>query len=533
MISEHIQKLLEVAENSHTPEYLIAAPNEPCIEVGHLISHAAQYYEKARYAVDYKEEHVLRRAAIERILKRRLTLTLSLERNGQSLVEELIQAGYLPNDELPESLADKVQHIIDKTVFLTSLIRRTHPGERQSVYEGRLILLATSEIEDFLFPTPIDEATVDAFFRSIKDYVKILNTAMPESEQEIQIYLACRRGLLSNDDGAIFYRLWLMHYPDWQNINSDVAGNKETLQEIAVSFVEISKLIDEQIKTPLHQRLVPKIKNDTIYFSFIRAIVNTQREQARDFFEEEKLLLGEVRRQAEETYAREETRISKSAWRAVFYIFLTKIILAFAIELPYDVVFKKSINYVSLGINVVFHPLLLIAMTKSIHIPKQTNTELVLEGVKHSVYGEGHDQIRIKEKPSKGLLAYIAYGLYFALFLGSVGFIISMLQKLDFNFVASGLFLLFLTFVSYFGLRIRFNARRWIVNTKEEKFLPFLWDLFTLPIIQLGRWLSVKFQSINIFVFIMDFIIESPFKLVLRFLDQFNKFIKEKKEEIY
>ena len=533
MISPHIQKILDIAKSAHVPDYLIPGPNEPRIEVGKLISHAAQYYEKARYAVDYKEEHLLRRTAIERILRRRLTSAYNIEKNGESLVHELIQAGYIPNGELPESIIGKIQNIIDKIVLLASLIRRNNPEEKRLDYERKLISLATSEIEDFLFPTPIDEATVDAYYNTIKNHVEINDSGLSVSELEIQIYLACRRGLLKNDDDTIFYRLWLMHYPQWSSINNDASDNTDDLSHIANEFIEVTELIQEQINHPLHQRLVPKLKNDSIYFSFIRIAIDEHKEHAGDLFAEEGSLTAELRRYIYETYKREDNKVRKSAWRAVIYILITKIILAFAIELPYDAIILKQVNHVALGINVVFHPLLLIAMTRSIHIPKDENTARIIEGVKNIIYNGGREPVRMKAKRSRGILTYIAFILYFALFLASFGFVIFMLRKIGFNIIGIGLFLLFLTFVSYFGLRIRFNARRWIVNTNDEKFLPFLWDLFTLPIITLGRWLSIKFESINIFVFILDFIIETPFKMVLHFLDQFSKFIKEKKDEFY
>ncbi|MCK5027865.1 MAG: hypothetical protein KAS07_05595, partial [Candidatus Pacebacteria bacterium] len=149
------------------------------------------------------------------------------------------------------------------------------------------------------------------------------------------------------------------------------------------------------------------------------------------------------------------------------------------------------------------------------------------------VHGSGHDDIILQAGKTKSAWKYITGMLYLIIFILSFGTILWILNQLHFNFLGIAFFLFFLTFVSYFGLRIRFISRRWLINTNEQKFLSFVWDLFTLPIISLGRWLAIKFASINIFVFILDFIIEAPFKIVLKAIDTFVHFVKEKKDEIY
>src|SRR5574338_1200327 len=51
------------------------APNhEPKITVNRFVSEIANWYEKLRNAMDYRDEEVVLRASIERILKRRLGL---------------------------------------------------------------------------------------------------------------------------------------------------------------------------------------------------------------------------------------------------------------------------------------------------------------------------------------------------------------------------------------------------------------------------------------------------------------------------
>ena len=533
MISKEITKLLDTIQNYTYPDYLVAKDHEPRISIGEMVSRVAQYYEKARYSVEYKEEHLLRRTAIERILRRRLTIDFVQEKNGRAFVVELIQTGYLPNDELPERVLVPIQAIIDKTVFFIQLLEHIYPNDAYSSFRSTTIKLATSEIDELLFPTIIDNSTIEAFYETIKNQINVTRSKKSKEELDIQTYLACRRGLFKDDDTILFYRLWLLHYPQWTHLNEPNEKNDEELKDIAEKFEHIHASIKEQLKSPIQQRLLPKLKNDIIYFLIIRKIVAQNQESSQEVFSSPERLQFAIKDTVEDEYQSIHERITKTAWRSIIYIFITKMVLALAIELPYDIFITQQIQYLTLIINTVFHPLLLFAMTASITEPSIQNTDRITKGVQSIVQGNGHSEIFLQMKKKKTSWQYIAGTIYLSVFILSFGTILLVLNKLHFNILGMIFFIFFLTFVSYFGLRVRFIARRWIVHTGEQKFTVFIWDLLTLPIISLGRWLSIRFASINIFVFIMDFIIEAPFKIMLRAIDTFALFIKEKKDEIY
>ena len=94
-------------------------------------------------------------------------------------------------------------------------------------------------------------------------------------------------------------------------------------------------------------------------------------------------------------------------------------------------------------------------------------------------------------------------------------------------------FLLFLSLVSYFGIKIRYSARELIVVAKKENFLTLILDLLAIPIVRAGRWISRNFARVNVFVFVLDVIIEAPFKSLIEVFEEWLAFIREKKEEIF
>src|SRR3989344_4533133 len=76
----------------------------PTVHVDEVASKVAAFYEQIRTIIDWKEEHLMRRAAIIRKLKRRfldLELNSFSEENtkiAEPFVLELVRGGYFPND---------------------------------------------------------------------------------------------------------------------------------------------------------------------------------------------------------------------------------------------------------------------------------------------------------------------------------------------------------------------------------------------------------------------------------------------------
>src|SRR3989344_1730827 len=100
-LSPYIEKFLDKFEER------LRKPTETegnTLKVSEVLGGLARLYERVRTTIEYKGEHVLRRNAIERILKRRVWEQGSIVENiderkiAEFLVKELIWARYLPND---------------------------------------------------------------------------------------------------------------------------------------------------------------------------------------------------------------------------------------------------------------------------------------------------------------------------------------------------------------------------------------------------------------------------------------------------
>ena len=90
----------------------------------------------------------------------------------------------------------------------------------------------------------------------------------------------------------------------------------------------------------------------------------------------------------------------------------------------------------------------------------------------------------------------------------------------------------FLAFVSFFSIVVTKDVKNLIIVQKRDSFFGFLIDLFYMPIIAVGKWLSGKASKLNFFVFIFDFIIEAPFKVLLDIAEDWTRYVRERKDNM-
>lgn len=517
MLSPHIENALE-GLGKYRESTTNGAKQGPAISVHKLTGKAGAFYEKLRYLIDYKEEHTIRRNAIERIVRRNLSFEGRAE-VGLPLLQEMVSGSYLPNDIVSESVAENIQAIVNKYILL----------ERASgVSRSRVVSLIACEIEHFLYPQLIHELIVEAFYQTIHPHVSYAEEIDPE-KLKAHIYIGCRRSLLEDDNETLFYALVFKRVPELHSMSDD----PEAIAAVAPRFAQAARLIEAEIEDLLGWRLSARLKNHAVYFSVIQEIIRKYGRSANDIFENNEQLSRHIASMMDERYGKQYEQASKSGTRAVIYVLITKIVLGLALELPYERVVLGSADYLALGVNIIFHPLLLFAMAKTVRRPSEQNTSRIIEGVRTMLEGEPIETLYVKPQ-RLGIGSIITFTiLYTMLFAMSFGAILWVLKLLHFNIVSITLFLLFLTLVSYLGLRIRRKAQRWNVTGDDESMLSLLWNFFTIPIVRTGRWLNARFSTVNVFVFLMDFVIETPFKLLLGTFDSFVSFLKEKREDMY
>ncbi len=500
----------------------IIPKDEPLISVSTRASRASFIYERMRAAVDYKEEHLVRRTAIERILRRYISLG-KRQALVENLVDELIHARYLPNDAIPQTKLAELDKLLEKYYRLLGAIPTQEINNPKSLPGWVLNIMAT-EVDEFLLPPHVMHASINAMYEVMNREIHLEDELESDSRSK-QIYIATSRTLYRNEEN-IRYHLWLLYFPGWKQADA------ELIKEVGGNLAGIKARIEADLNHPLRDKLNNVMRKHVVYFSILTEIIAQDPGGAAAALNNHEQFLGKINLACAEHYKRSRFKLRRSIVRSIIYLLLTKFLLAIILEIPVESWLLSRTEVVPLLINIVFPPSLLAIIALSTKIPGPANTELIARGINQIVTGE-NEIIQIKKIRRRPLfiqfLFVLSYGVMFGL---CFGLLIYGLARLNFTFISMFVFLLFLSLVSLFAFRIRRNAQELIVTPPARGLIRSFWSFMTIPVLHAGKWLSTRFAQLNIFIFILDFVIEAPFKSFIKITEEWMNYVNEKKEEI-
>jgi hypothetical protein len=554
------------------------------LEASELAGQMALWYEKVRTAVQYKEEHLLRRAAIYRILKRLITIEQRRKKRQitYAFFLELAMAGYIGQKDANDDNFKKTEKIIARYLKALPLIAEITRNPTDSLeVKGWLLNLASEEIENLInpqkermayiyaiyetlrpkikfslekIPYPLKGSKVGGFQNVAEEYLGVGSLIEPvgnmfsptfrtqkTAENKVKLerllnmltYISIFRNLRRSDRAMIRALVFNIYFPKWTNLNADDDREIEKTIRKLIKKKEEMEIVAEH---PLLGRILFPIKNYMLSASFFFETIMSNSREARAIVSQEFLLHQQIRQQCNMRYAEEKKKLRKRIMRGILYVFLTKMLVALILEVPYEM-FKGTgvIQYHSLFINLLFPPLLLGAIASSVKYPKEDNTKEIIKNAEILIYQQKQTEelknVRVSDQES-AFAERILDLFYIILFFGALFTLIRFLGFIGFNVVAMIIFVIFTGTVSFFGALIRQSIRDLVATKDKEGFFSLLFDTILLPFVRLGRLLSVKFSQINVLIFILDFLIEAPFKFIIRAFEAWFDFLRRKRDEI-
>jgi hypothetical protein len=538
LVADNARQLFqEVYQENNKPKEL--DDEIPKIRVSEIISKMAFYYEKIRNTVDYKEEYLLRKNAIERILRRQIVIEgaiankeAAVKELSEHLLTELIRAGYLPNNSLPETLIGEIGVLIEKYLKLKKYGVDPISSKMQdkSQLVGWVLALAATDIEERLGRNQVEATVVRHMYEILQKNIKLQDDSPYHKDKEIQIYIGIFRNYLKYDNDMLSYILFKYYHPHWDS------ADESAIESIGHDLVHLKEQIDKQVDHPLHGQMNRIISRYTVFYNILIDVIEEDPVNVYESFKKDpKAFPRKIRHMANKRYSVAKSKLWRAGVRSILYIFITKSIFAALLEVPATQFMGQEINNLSLAINIAFPAVLLFLIILFTRIPSDANSAKIIDGINEIVL-VGHERkdpylLRTPKERSKG--TQTVFGVIYAItFLISFGVVVSVLRQINFNIVSIIIFLFFLTLVSFFSIRIRKGAKELVVIEPRESGFSFLVDFFYVPIVSAGKWLSENFSRINVFVFILDFVIEAPFKIFVSIAEDWTKYVKERKDEI-
>ena len=527
-LSHSVQKLISAYSRQRMQDAYTA--DEPKIKVHATISRLVFVYEKTRNAIEYKDEHLLRKNAIERMLKRRLYTEDRRTELGRLLVTELIRARYLPNNAIPERVISEVDVIITKYLALIDRIAPNRLTNERRAHGYWILSIAAAEIEHHLVEPIREDALVESMYGTIRQDVDLAEDIADPEERDLQVYIAIHRALIKSDPGIIRFHLFNYFVPGWL---SNTPGSIEYVQQ---NFVALFQHVEYNLRHPFADRLERFMKRFSILFIILRDLIEENPRGFSSLISKQDVFEEKIREVCTGRYKKAHQKLRRSYVRTIIYIFITKMMLALVLEFPFDRFVLHTTHYLPLAINTLFHPFLMLVIAMSIRFPTKKNTDKVVEFLKKIVYEEPYAGFLYKKKKKffrSRAVRVIFDTIYTVTFLLTFGVLIWLLRTLDFSIVSGFLFIFFFTVISFFGVKLRREVKELIIIDEKDNLISIIMDFFTLPVLRVGSWISQKTPKINLFVFVLDFIIEAPFKIFIEIVEDWVSFEREKKEEIY
>lgn len=513
-LASHLVTALEKEELSR---------DEGRITVNPLISKVAFWYEKLRKAMEYREEEVLLRATIERILKRRLLLGGNAKTTAEPLVRELLWAKYLPETDVSETLVERVEETIDLYLELRFAILKKHKLPENTVNVW-IYQLMSADIEHQVSPNKEKELVGNFMYQILKRYVEIEGES--EENQNAQVYIAIRKAFARDDLAFLRYHLFRLYFGSM---------TRENLPEISEHFQEGYNEIINGLQYPKKERIYAFVKKRTAPFLILEDVLRSNNGHLKQVTGNSETLDQAILAACDTRYRSVKDKVRTAIVRSVFFILLTKVVFAFAIEGTYERMIYGEILWRSIIINITIPPILMVIVSFFIRTPGKENSDRIVEFIHQLLFHEPPkigSKLKLKKVEGKAKPITVVFTvLWFFAFILTFGGITYILSLLGFNPVSQFIFIFFLTIVSFLAYRISLTAHIYRLGDKHGWFTPIA-DFLFMPVIRVGQKLTHSISSVNIFLFLFDFLIEAPFKLLFEFFEQWFSFLSSKRDEL-
>lgn len=526
-LSQYTQALLASLKQIKS----LAKPDELSkIAVSQTVSFFALVYEKIRNAVEYREDHLIRRAAIERILNRRLMLNPEGKNEAEQVLRELLWARYFANGSLGGRELMDIQLIIDRYLKLKRQITKGRPMETQQFLSEFIMDLMTCEIEEKLSPEIAHRFSNYLFFiyQVLRKKIKI--EGLSEDQKDAYFLAALERSFRKSDQPYQRYHLFITFYKPIHTYT------EKELEVYATKAPAIFKKIDETIENKYVESLTRFTRKQLPPFLILFSILKDKAAEAEAILSDKNTLWKHVDETCREKYQQLNKRVRNLAIRSFIYVFLTKMVFALILEVPVSQWLYNEVNMRSIAINTLFPPFLMLLIVSVFKIPGEENTKNIFHRIIDIIDANVSFETNISYMPKKAAerkpLLIFGFTVFYSLtFIVTLTLMYEGLLLLEFNMISIAIFIFFVSLVTFFSYRVKQIVNEFRLAEKDSILTPII-DFFFMPVLSLGKFFSGGLARLNFMIFILDFLIEAPFKLIFEVVEEWITFVRKRKEEI-
>ncbi len=523
--------------------------SEQTINVDTIASKVAAFYEKLRMIVDWKDEHLIRRMAIERSLKRKLiselgfrlsTAKLDPAQIAESLLVELIRGGHLPNNAIPKSKISEVSKILKKYILTLEKTDGRSQGTKDKINFYHWVLeMGACELEETLEP-PIKQKSLINFMTNQLSKRLRFEPGLDISEKKkwTLTYIAVHRSLFRLDSPIIHYHLLKKILPNWETADGD------HIEKAAQKMPAIRTYIEELMEHPLYPKFYKYCEYYNTYYLILNDILEKLEEREKNT--EKDLSAAEVLKEqkkweplARQSYSEREktlrSRLNRIAAYSTLSIFVAGAASLVIVEIPLARLFGDGFSLTSLAVDMLVPTVWMFILVGTAPKPEKSNADKVIEGISKTIYKEGEWGVYEIEKPRKrSFLGQFLITLFYFLVWGvSLSSIAALFYFTGVPLPSVVLDTINVAVVTFVGIEIRQRAGDLSVGEEKTNLITFLFDTLSLPIAKFGKWFTDKWKEYNIVSVFFTALLDMPFLAFIDLIESWSAFLKEKKSGMY
>jgi hypothetical protein len=516
------------------------------IHVDEIASKVAVFYENLLRVINWKEEQLVRRTAIERKLKRRLITEisgLSLITNlkpakiAEALVLESIRGGHLPNNHIPQSKIKDVQNILEKYIYILKNIssdqnRGSSDVKLKVQFYNWLLEIASCEIEETLAPPLRENALINSMAQVMEERIRIKpEGSISETEKRIQIYIAVHRTLFNLDAPIISYRLLKWQHPEWINMPASL------YPQAAQNIFKIRQEIETQLNyhwSGEFFKIGEKYNTPWLILGDVLDQFKKKPEAITAKLADKEVFNKLITEAYEERYKTLKRRLLRMGLYSSLSVMIANAFSLFIVEVPLAKLLYGQIKPWAMAADIVVPTLIMIGLVSAYKLPGKTNIDRVIEEIHKIIYQqEGEEMYEIRVKQTRRILTsifiFFLYLLGLAIALGVIIWILRLIKLPPTSIFINTL----LASVMIFGAMVVRQRAKELAVEERTTFLEFSIDFLSIPVAKIGQWLASKWKKYNVVSVFFTALIDMPFFALINFIENWSSFLKERKSEIH
>jgi len=521
------------------------------IYVDEIASKVAKAYETVRRIVDWKEEHLIRRAAIERVLKRRFVSKVygisiipdvKPEDVAEPFIMELIRSGYFPNGKIGKEKVFEIQACLEKYLYILNNAVVMKDKEAKSKKEEKsgfkkkvnlynwAIEIAACEIEEILDAPLREYALMNLMTECLMQRIKIVpENEISEEDKYIQTYISVHRTLYNLDKPITTFHLLKYKYPEF-------FSSSEYLPEFTSKIFDIWSEIEEDLNYKKSSEFFEVAEKYDAAYRLIGDSMNSMEKEVEIIekkVSDPGVFIQAIENKYNERLATLKKRLSKLAVFSTLSIFVAGFASLLIFEIPIAKWVRGYFSPWAIVADLAIPAALMFILVWMIRPPSGNNLESVKEEVLKIVYKvEEMDiyEVKLRKKVKKFLnftfaLIYVIgglislYGIYWVFKIADVPWTSLYIDTAN------------VAMVVFSAMVIRQRSKE-LTIVEKENIIEFISDFFSIPLAKIGGWISTKWKEYNVVSVFFIALIDFPFSGFVAMIENWRNFIKEKSSEL-